>query len=212
MRRLAIPVLLVALAAGCGSGNDNNHPTLQLSDLPSSASCDNKGISTSDARTGTCVAGSTHITAANKGQWLQMRGYAVRVESVRTADELGQRAAQNFAKDGKFVIVSLAVKNTGPAALDFDKSSDIAYLLVNGTEYEELTAAEDLLPGSLHKDGSSINPGHVGNGTVVFDPPASGASTLNSEGSYVVFLDTDETTNGYPRLGFRSIGFIRLWK
>jgi hypothetical protein len=86
------------------------------------------------------------------------------------------------------------------------------YLLVDGTEYGEVQAAEKELAGSLDKDGPLIKPGAEGTGTVVFDPPASGADSIRDKGSYVVFLDSDETSNGYPRLGFRSIGFIRLWK
>ena len=57
-----------------------------------------------------------------------------------------------------------------------------------------------------------VKPGDVGTGTVVFDPPATHAKNLDAKGSHVVFLDSDETGNGYPRLGFRSLGFIRLWK
>lgn len=211
MRRLAATLtLLVAVTAGCGGGK--HQIQLQLSDLPSSTSCNNEGISTSEARAGTCVAGSTKITVANRGEQLQMEDYAVSVLGVRTTEHIGRRAAPNFTPDGKFVIVSLQITNTGSSPQSFDTNSDIAYLLVGGTEYGEVPQAEDLLPGSLKKDGSSIKPGDAGSGTVVFDPPASGANDLGSTGSYIVFLETNETTNGYPRLGFRSIGFIRLWK
>lgn len=211
VKRLAIIcALVVALAAGCGGSKNPSLPT-QLSDLPSSTSCDEKGISTDAARTGTCTAESTRITVANRHQPLSMQDYDAQVVSVRTADELGQRAAQNFTPDGKFVIVSLRVKNTGSTAQRFDRNADQAYLLVDGKEYGEVQGAEDELPGSFSKDGAAIEPGAEGTGTVVFDPPADSAKSLSDKG-YVVFLDSNETTNGYPRLGFRSLGFIRLWK
>jgi hypothetical protein len=212
VKRLAIiGALVVVLAAGCGGSKKSSFPT-QVSAIPSSASCDKKGISTDEANAGTCVASGTRITVANKARWLAMKDYAARVTDVRTADRVGDFAGPNFTPEGKFVVVSLQAKNTGKKAQRFDPKSNMAYLLLDGKEYAEVAQAEEGLAGSFHADGKPIEPGAVGNGTVVFDAPAKSVEKLGDAGSHVVFLDTYENENGYPRLGFPTLGFIRLWK
>ena len=211
MNRLTLLALLVFLAAGCGGSKQATIP-LQVSDVPSSPSCDKKEISTSEARPGTCHVDTTKITVADRGKWLQMKGYAVRVAGVETSGRMGSHFASNFTPDGEFVIATLQVRNTSAKRQRFDGSSNLAYLLVDGTEYAEEPQAEAELRGSFVKDGVVLKPGGVGTGTVVFDPPATHAKNRNAAGSHIVFLNPDETGNGYPRLGFPSLGFIRLWK
>ena len=210
-RLTIICTLVVVFVAGCGGSKKVSFPT-QVSGVPSSKSCDAKGISTDAAEPGTCVVSGTRITVANRAQWLRMQGYDARVASVRTADRVGNFAGPNFIPNGKFVVVSLQAKNTGNQAQRFDPKSNMAYLLVDGTEYAEVAQAAQGLAGSFKADRASIAPGDVGNGTVVFDVPEQHLANLHKAGSYVVFLNTDENENGYPRLGFPSLGFIRLWK
>jgi hypothetical protein len=210
VKRLALLSLLVVVAVGCGGGKHAN--PLQVSGVPSSADCDKKGISTDAAREGACVVGLTAITAANRDHWLRMKDYAVRVAGVRTATHLGNRASVNFMAGGEFVVVTLRVKNVGPAAERFDRNSKLAFLLVDGTEYLEVPGAEDELLDSFHAHGKVIKPGRIRSGTVVFDPPQEHAKNVRAEGSHLVFLNAEDSGNGYPRLGFRAIGFIRLWK
>ena len=212
MKRLAIiSALVVVLVAGCGGSKKASFPT-QVSGVPSSKSCDAKGISTDAAEPGTCVASGTRITVANRAQWLKMQGYDARLAGIRTAARVGKFAGPNFTPDGKFVIVRLQARNTGSKVQSFDSMGNMAYLLVDGTEYAEIPQAEDGLADSFHADGAPIDPGRVGSGSVVFDVPEQHLAKLQEAGSYVVFLNTDENENGYPRLGFPSLGFIRLWK
>jgi hypothetical protein len=208
MKRLAVVTLLIVVAAGCG-GSKHAGP-LQVTEVPSSPSCDQKGISTSAAQSGTCHVDTTKIRVAGKGRWLKMKDYDVRLSGVQTKERIGNHFASNFTPDGQFVIATLQARNTSAKPQRFDASSNLAYLLVDGTEYLEVPGAE--LGGSFAKDDAEIAPGQVATGTVVFDPPAAHAKNLDSAGSHIVFLDSDETGNGYPRLGFRSLGFIQLWK
>ena len=208
--KIVAPIALIAvLAAGCGSGGTTPTIPLQLSDIPHSGSCDKNGISTSGAA-GTCTAGGTTIIVANNGHWLRMKEYAVQVTGVRTAMYLGDRAAPNFTPGGKFVVVTLRVKNSGSKAQRFDQTSKLAYLLVDGTEYPEVQGAENELASSLYKTALAIKPGATVTGTVVFDPPEEHAMHAGATGSRLVFLNPEDSTNGLPRLGFRSIGFLRL--
>ena len=205
--------LIVALAAGCGGGGSTTSttPTIpqQLSGIPHSGSCAKNGISTRGAA-GTCKAGGTTIIVANNGEWLRMKDYAVQVTGVRTATNLGSRAAANFTPGGLFVVVTLRVRNSGSNAQPFDETSKLAYLLVDGTEYAEVQDAESELGSSFHKTALVIKPGATATGTVVFDPPQAHAVHAGATGSRLVFLNAEDSTNGLPQLGFRAIGFIRL--
>ena len=208
MKRLALLIALVGVVAGCGGGKHS--VVLQVSDVPSSQDCDTKGISTSAAKAGTCDVSGTKVIVANQGQSLGMKDYAVQVLGIRMSSQLGNRAAENFTPAGRFVIATLRVKNTGTTPQRFDATSKLAYLLVDGTEYAEVPAAEAQLHNSFNKAGSSIKPGRSATATVVFDPPAGHAKNAGADKSYVVFLNPQDAGNGYPRVGFDALGFIRL--
>jgi Domain of unknown function (DUF4352) len=211
MRRLGILALLVAVAAGCGgSGKQENTIPLQLSKLPRSTTCVKKGISTRAGRAGTCVARGTRITVANRNGELAMKGYSVRLVGLRRAKNLGSRASSNFTPDGKFVVATLRVTNSGSKPLRFDRAANLGYLLAGGTEYQEVPGAENEVRDSFPVHGPTIDPGKSASGTLVFDPPASQARKAGVKGSYLVFLSPEDAGNGLPRLGTPAIGLIRL--
>lgn len=213
MRSLAtLALLLAATAAGCG-GSGKTTPTatipLQLSGIPHSHSCDKSGISTRGAA-GTCMAGPTKIIVADKGDSLHMKEFAVQVIGIRTTAHLGNRAASNFGRNTKFVVVTLRVTNSGSKAQPFDETSQLAFLLVDGKEYAEVQGAEAELASSFYNTTRAVKPGGSATGTVVFDPPQKHAAHAGNAGSYLVVLNSEDSGNGVPRLGFRAIGFVPL--
>jgi hypothetical protein len=211
MRKLAILALLAAVAAGCGgSGKEQSTIPLQLSKLPSSPGCKRSGISTRAARPGTCTAGGTKFTVADRTGSLRLNGYTARLSGIRQASNLGSRAAANFTPDGKFVVATLRVTNSGSKPLQFDRAANLGFLLAGGTEYQEVPGAEKELHDSFSAHGPTIKPGGVGTGTIVFDPPADRANKAGGKGSYLVLLNPEDAGNGLPHLGTPAIGLIRL--
>jgi hypothetical protein len=209
MKRLALLIALLGIVAGCGS---KSSPPLQVSGVPSSQDCDAKGISSSAGKAGTCDVSGTKVTVTARGGPLRMKGYTVQVVGIRMSSQLGNRAAANFTPSGQFVIATLRVTNTGTKRQRFDSTAKFAYLLVDGTEYAEVPAAEGQLRSSFHRAGSSIKPGQSATASIVFDPPADHAKNVGGDKSYVVFLNAQDAGNGYPRVGFSALGFIQLAK
>jgi len=212
MKRLALLLaVLVVAATACGGGGDNNGGAPQASGIPDSKDCKDRGIASDKEATGSCRAEDTAVRVANRPGRLRMKGHTVQVVGLGAAATLGRRAAQNFLPDGKFVVARLRVANTGTKPLRFDRGSNEVFLLVDGTEYQEVAGAEAQLRDSFAK-AKAIPPGQSRTGRVVFVLPADHAKNAGGEDSYVVVLNSEDAGNGFPRVGLRSIGFVRLWK
>jgi hypothetical protein len=216
MRKFAVLSLAVVVSTGCGGKHASAPRTPQIiggiKGIPRSADCTSKKIVTSAAGEGVCVAKGSRITAADAGHRLRMKEYDARLEGTRTARAVGRRAASNFEPRGRFVLVTLWLKNTGTAPRAFDRTSQLVFLLVDHDLYPEVPGAEAELADSFRSYGAVVAPGRAHRGAVVFDLPQRQAERLRARGSNLVFLNLDEQGNGFPHAGTRSMGFIRLWK
>lgn len=216
MRRSLIFVLpLVIVVAGCGGGkkttgstagsNPNavtvttNGQTLTLSG--GTAECDAKQITAGAFREGSCAVYGVTVTFVDKTHWLHRREYDVHLQGVRTAS----------GPNGTFAVVTLSVRNKGSSGLAFDRHSDLVFLTVNKTIYDERHDAEKARSDSFVRRGTAIAPGGAATGTVVFDIPADQAQNVSAATNNLVFVNiADEGAS--PAVPPKTMGYIRLWK
>jgi hypothetical protein len=211
MRSLLALFLLATLAlflAGCSGGAKSraNHPTV----LSSSSNCDFKQITAGARREGTCAARGVAITVVNRAHRLHGREYDARVLSVRRAKRLGQARA-----NGTFVIVGLRIKNTLAAPHEFDRRSDLVFLLVDKKYFGESREAEGnpaLSPFRLRR--ADLQPDETATGTVVFDLPLEHAKHLFAQGSNLIFVNSSDEAKQFPTgtQPLKALGYVRLWK
>jgi hypothetical protein len=208
MRRFLVLAALAAVVAGCGGGAKSRvRPAVQSS----SSDCDLKGITAGARHEGVCVAKGVTITVANKAHWLHGEEYDARVLSVHTATTQHKLRAH-----GMFVIARLAVKNTLDIPHEFDRRSDLVFLLVDKKYFGERRDAESdptlLSPFRLRR--TDVQPDEVASGTVVFDLPVAHANHLFAQGSNLIFVNFSDEAKSFPggTQRLEALGYIRLWK
>jgi hypothetical protein len=210
MRRrfaLAALVVLAAALAGCGGGRAKQRatPTVQSA----SSDCAFKQITAGARREGTCVARGVPVTVVNRSHWLHGKDYDGRILDIRTADSLGAVQPR-----GRFVVVRLRVKNTLDVPHEFDRRSDLAFLLVDGKYFGESTAAERRVPDSFRRRNSALQPDEVASGTLVFDLPPEHAKNISESGSNLILVNFSDEAKHFPTGSqpLDALGYIRLWK
>jgi hypothetical protein len=218
MRLFVVVTVLVAVtAAGCG-GNTTAAPKKQ----PNTASvsggasdCDAKGITTHAAREGVCDVKGFTISVGNRAHPLHVGEYDVRFVGLRIATRLHTRSGRTLRANGKFVIVTLSVKNKLSAPRAFDERSALVSLLVDKKNFTENRDAEgDPSIDSFRLRGRVMQPDETDAGTIVFDLPAEHAKNLYARGSDLVFINFSGESSGYPASGQapQRLGYLRLWK
>jgi hypothetical protein len=214
MRRI-FPLGLAALAVvatGCGGASKER---VQPSVQQNSGDCDFRQITAGARREGACVARGVSVTVANRAHWLHGKDYDARVLGVRFANAMTTAAGRLLRPHGRFVIVTLAVRNTLAAPHEFDRASDLVFLLVDGKYFGESPEAESVRRlGSFRLRGADLPPDEVAAGTVVFDIPAEHSRHLSSRGSNLIFVDFGDEAKGFPTgtQPLQTLGYIRLWK
>lgn len=181
----------------------------------SSSDCAFRGITAGPRREGTCVARGVAITVADRAHWLDGREYAARIVGVRTAATLHAGSSGTLRAHGRFVIVTLAVKNTLAAPHAFDRRSDLVFLFVDQKYFSENAEAEAdpaLRPFRLRT--TELQPDEVATGTVVFDVPVEHAGHLSATGSDLILVNYSDEAKGFPTGSqpLKALGYIRLWK
>jgi hypothetical protein len=212
----AVPVLAVVLA-GCGGGGANGgakqraRPTLESS----GTDCDLKQITAGARREGRCVARGVQITVANRTHWLHGKDYDARILGVRTLSSLAAARGRRLSANGRFVIVRLAIRNTLDAPHDFDRASNLAFLLVDHKYFSESRAVETIRSlGPFRLRDAAIQPDEVATGTIVFDVPARRVRHLTARGGNLILVDFGDEAKGFPTgtEPLEALGYIRLWK
>ena len=233
MLRLPILILLlvVVVAGGCGGGKTTAGPPTtagttttnpnattvttrgQTLTLPSAtAQCDAKQLTAPAYVEGSCVVYGVTLTFVNKAHWLHRREYDARLERVRTATALHTRSGQTIRPNGMFAVITLGVRNTSGSGFAFDPRSDIVFLTVNKTIYDERPDAEqDPSLDSFAGRRAVIAPGTSATGTVVFDIPADQAQKISVPENNIILMNlADEGRR--PDAPPKTMGYIRLWK
>lgn len=129
---------------------------------------------------------------------------------VRTATKLHKLSAH-----GRFVIVGLAIKNTLDIPHEFDRHSDLAFLLVDNKYFSESQEAESsAAPGSFQLRSTDLQPDETVIGTVTFDVPLEHAKNLFARGSNLIFVNFSHEAKQFPSgtQPLEALGYIRLWK
>jgi hypothetical protein len=207
MRRFLVLAALAAIVAGCGEGGKSRErPTIRSG----ASDCDLKGITSGARREGRCVARGVAVTVADKAHWLHGREYDARVVSIRTTT-----TQQQLRAHGRFEIVRLAVKNTLDFPHEFDRRSDLVFLLIDHKYFGERRDAEAdaaLNPFRLRK--VDIQPDETASGTVVFDLPVQHAANLFAQGSNLIFVNYSDEAKSFPggTEPLVALGYVRLWK
>jgi uncharacterized protein DUF4352 len=212
VRPLILLVALALVAGGCGGSTKHEAKATVQS---SSSDCAFKGITAGPRREGTCVARGVAITVADRAHWLHGKDYDARVLGMRTASKLRAGASGTIHPHGRFVIVSLSVKNTLDSAHEFDRRSDLVFLFVDGKYFSERADAENdpaLAPFRLRT--TAVQPDETATGTVVFDVPAQHAKHLSAAGSDLILVNYSDEAKGFPtgKQQLQTLGYIRLWK
>jgi len=209
----AIPLLAAALA-GCG-GSSGTKPRAQPAVQSSSSDCDLRQITAGARREGRCVARGVEVTVADRGHWLHGQDYDARILGLRTVASLPAGTGRRLGANGRFVVVRLAVRNTLDAPHDFDRASDLAFLLVDRKYFGESSPAEGIRGVEPFRLRSApIQPDEVATGTVVFDVPTQHAQHLFDEGGNLILVGFGDEAKGFPTgtEPLEALGYIRLWK
>jgi hypothetical protein len=205
-RAIAVLTAAAGLAlAGCGGGGggDNTKTTF------ATASCDSKGINNAAGNTGTCLRDGITYTVVNKNQVLQLEQLDAQVVNVQTEKEIHSSPQRKAIAKGRFVIVSLRVKNKLDRPQRFGGPGfEQAELAIGGHRYPEGAPATTLLRASFLGRGP-IDGGKTVTGSVAFEVPTSLAENLAKEKAILAILNfTDAGKIDQPT----RLGIIRLWK
>lgn len=226
LKRLWIaPLLLAAIAAGCGgsgshttktqSGTTPAHPAPATATTTASGGpgdCNALGINPQGMHEGTCTHAGITWVIVDEDHTLKLTTLWARLGSVRAAKSLTSAAGSSSA-NGDFVIASVAVTNKlqSPQTIDATGTQQ-AGLILNGAVFREAVGAERQAdPNSCPKLGAQIQPGHSVTCDVIFDVPAHTASDLGKHGSgdlYLVNFGSDLAGSVLPK----TIGQIRLYR
>jgi hypothetical protein len=205
MRVFAVLTAAAGLAlAGCGGGGGDNTKTTFAT-----ATCDSKGIDNTVGNTGTCLRNGITYTVVNKNQGLDLEQLDAQIVNVQTEKEVqGDPRGKAIAK-GRFVVVSLRVKNKTDSPQRFaGPGFEQTELAIGGRRYPEGASATTLLRANFLGLGP-IDGGKTVTGSVAFEVPANLAENLAKEKAVLAIVNfndagkLDET---------KRLGIIRLWK
>ena len=204
-RAFAVFTAAAGLAfAGCGGGGDDTTKT-----TAATASCDSKGINNTVGNTGTCLRDGITYTVANKNQVLQLEQLDAKVTNVQTEKSVAPNPQKKAIAKGRFVIVTIQVKNKLDEASRFGGPGfEQAELAIGGRQYPEGAAATSLLRAAFLGSGP-IEGGKTKTGSVAFEVPTLLAENLEKEKAVLAIVNFNDagkidSTN--------RLGIIRLWK
>src|SRR3954447_13777436 len=123
-----------------GSSSDNAQSPIAVSNTD----CDFKGITSGAREEGECTARGVAITVADKAHVLHGKEYDAQVKDVHT--------------NGTTVTVTFTVTNTLDSAHDFDRQSDLVFLLVDGQYFSEQPSVETATD-AFRARSSELQPG-----------------------------------------------------
>jgi hypothetical protein len=194
---IALLTLLACALPACSGTTGQRRVNLSASNND----CDFKGITAGPFREGDCVARGVAITVVDKAHWLHGREYDARLVRLRTR--------------GRSVTLTLAVRNTLTTPHEFDRRSDLVFLLVDDRYFRESPQLESAsTTDPFRTQRGALMPGRATSGTVSFRLPSAQIGHLGSSGSDLVFVNYSDEQKGFPTGSqpLTALGYIRLWK
>lgn len=175
--------------------------------------CDALGINSTERNEGTCIDtnGATY-TVVNRNSVLRLPDLTARFVGIEMTDAVsgGGQGFGSATANGTFVIIRLAIKNTGHAPVSFDSSQDQVVLILNNKSFTEDFDAENGPVGdSFVWQQHDIQPGETQVGSVVFDMPNQFVSRVETEGD--IGISTFRQVDAYRQLDDVPYGEIRLY-
>ena len=162
--------------------------------------CQAAGISLGGTKQGTCLNDSLKLTVVNRGDRLNLSGYALTVTGARVAKSIGGRdGAPSTRAKGEFVIVDVKVTNTGRSPLNQPVDAE----LVSTQVYQSDGFAE----GSLQPFGVfPLRRGASAATHLVFDVPSGAVGVAIRGGAIFVPGDSGGTIQTDTQLGVSRLG------
>lgn len=190
--------------AGCGGGGSDNTKT-----TAATASCDSKGINNTVGNTGTCIRDGITYTVVNKNQVLDLEQLDAKVVNVQTEKAVQSAPTRKAVARGRFVIVTLQVKNKlGKPQRFGGPGFEQAELAIGGIQYPEGAAATSLLRAAFLGRGP-IDGGKTVTGSVAFEVPTKAAQNLVKEKAVLAIANFNDAGKIDTT---KRLGIIRLWK
>jgi hypothetical protein len=185
-------------------------PTATTSASSASRDCDALGINYKQLKEGTCVSGGKTISVVNKSSTVHLSSLDAALNGFYTQASLGDSSGSGAPASGKFVILSITIKNKLHTPQQWQNGQASLFIAMStsaGNSYSESFAAENGPDGNscLSKSGAlsgGFQPGLAITCDVVFDVPAD--ASLGSRGSTLDianFGGTDLTNPSQPVLG-----------
>lgn len=204
-KAFAVLTAVAGLAlAGCGGDGDDTTKT-----TVATASCDSKGINSTVGSTGTCLRDGVTYTVVNKSQVLQLEELDAKLTSLTTEKAVQSNPQRKAIAKGRFVIVTLQVKNKTDSAQRFGGPGfEQAELTIGDRKFQEGAAATTLLRAAFLGRGP-IDAGKTVTGSVAFEVPTTLAENLVKEKAVLAIVNFSD---GGKIDTTKRLGIIRLWK
>jgi hypothetical protein len=206
VRALAAAVSLAAILASCSGGDG---PT----DVEKKSECDDRGINPERVRTGTCLQGGYKLTVVNRGDLLELEGWALRLNDYATAKTLGEGSGEVARATGTFIVFDLTATSKLDRPANFDDNQDQMALSLGDSTYRQSFEAANgpVVDSCLTKEPAVLQPGASKTCKIIFDVPSKVAANLTSRkavGNLNFFSNVVES--GYEER--TSVGTIRLYR
>ncbi len=151
-------------------------------------SCGEEALEEAIASAGTCEAGNTDYVVADREEDLELDTLTVRLADLATQRTVsGKFKSPRDSKNGKFVIATLSVENTGTKKAQFDNFGEQVRLTVDSETFDEpFGILNGVATDSFLWKAEMIKPGDRQVGKVVFDVPQEALIELETNGAIQV--------------------------
>jgi hypothetical protein len=161
---------------------------------PDEVSCGEEALEEAIGGGGTCSAAGTQYVVADRGEKLELDSLTAKLSDLRTTDRVsGDFKPAQRAKEGTFVVATLAVTNTSDRKAVFDDFGEQVELEAAGETYKEpFDVLNGVATDSFLWESKDIKPGETQLGEVVFDVPDDTAEDLEDSASILVLNFEDQ--------------------
>lgn len=161
---------------------------------PDEVRCGEEALESAVGGGGTCSAAGDEYVVADRGEKLELDTLTARLSDLKTTGRVsGDFKPARRAEEGRFVVATLAVTNTGKRAAVFDDFGEQVELEAGGETYREpFDVLNGVATGSFLWESKEIKPGDTQLGEVVFDVPRDAADDLDDAGAILVLNFADQ--------------------